>query len=296
MMRFTLGFIVGLVGGAVAVFLLLSAVETAKRRQLQKRIDAIQAELNEQQRQTEKLRGKLETMSREMVALGRERQTLEGKVAALREENRRLKEALASAAKQRKTSFQPSGGGTKFMRGAVAAAIKGLFTGQSVPRKAVDELGLSAPEKMALEEALKDEANRMTAALTDFAKRKGLKIPPKSDLFSVVATCFRACSEEFRKLQTDLSAEDLLALQTGKKRLSDFLGKKSVLVELAKLLAKERYKTHKLLERDLPAKTMRKLRETYLRIDVFKFLRRTPDGKEWPLTLNFYRQGIEPDE
>ena len=296
MLRFTGGFVLGLIGGALAVFVFFLTNETAKRRRLQGNLHALEEKLAQQRSDAQKLRKKVDELTNAVDSLTAENDKLMKLNAALRDENKGLKERLAklqeTPQKSRTTGKQRSG--EKFIQSAAAASLKGLFTGEPVPQKTADELGLSVPEKLALEDALKDEARRMESVLRGFAAEKKLTVPENADLATVVGICFRACAGEFKKLQGSLTAEDFTALQTGKKRLSDILGKDSVLVSLGRLLAGERAKTLKLLERDLRQDVMEKLRRTYLRVDVFKFKTRAADGSEWPMTLNFYKQGIEP--
>jgi len=296
MLRFTGGFVLGLIGGALAVFLLLLTTETTKRRRLQEKLHALEGKLALQRSDSQKLRKKVDELTNAVDSLTAENDKLMKQNTALREENRTLNERIVklqkSSRKSGTTGKQRSG--DRFIRGAAAASIKGLFTGEPVPQSAVDELGLSVPEKLALEDALKDEAKRMRSALREFAAEKKLTVPENADLAAVVSICLRACAGEFKKLQSSLTAEDLTALQTGKKQLSDVLGKDSVLVRLGGLLAGERAETLKLLERDMRRDVMEKLQRTYLRIDVFKFKMRAADGNEWPITLNLYKQGIEP--
>ena len=296
MLRFTGGFVAGLIGGALAVFLLLLTTETAKRRQLQQKMRTLEKRLALQKTSAQKLHRKVEQLTSAVDSLTAENNRLMKENTVLRKKNRMLTERFARLQKETRKGGGKvvQRGGEKFIRGAAAAAIKGLLTGEPVPQSAADELRLSPAEKLALEDALKDEARRMKSALSEFASKQKLSVGEDVDLATIVGICFRACAGEFKKLHSSLTPEDLTALQTGKKRLSDILGKDSVLVSLGRVLAGERAKTLRLLERDLRQDVMGKLRRVYLRIDVFKFKMKAADGSELPMTLNFYRQGIEP--
>ena len=288
--RFTAGVIVGvLIGAFASVYFALresyvregmekKAEEKAaeKTATLRERVAALEDELEAKAKECAAVRKELERERAAVASAGEEAAALKERVAALEKENAALKKKLAES-EARATQPAPADEAVqKRMKTLQKAVWEGLVIGESLPEKVVEDLGVTDVEKRILEEALKDEKARMRQALLEFMEKdmerdvSGLK--GKSDAEVMAALFDEKMMAELKTFyQERLKPEEMRKVLKGEKDLLEMLGRDSFLAKLGYRLWKQRKRTLSDLERDMSPEAMRKLREVYLRGDVFIF-------------------------
>ncbi|MCX7702768.1 MAG: hypothetical protein N2234_01505 [Planctomycetota bacterium] len=285
------------VGIGVALAVLMAAVFYSvllerRMRESEAEAEVAKKEVSRQAEILEELRKRLDSMTRERDELFLRNLELEAKKSELGEaleaaktELAKIKEALAKGEFTVKSPSKPPVQETakteeekkweEEMKRLTEIFTKALTIGEEVPEEAAKDLDLTEGQRLSLNDVLKDESGRMREALKGFLK-ENVKIASeeveKMDFAKLVMSALTAITEDIQNLQK--LSEDKEAAQKmmeGRFDLVEFLGKESPTVRLGYALYKQRKKTQEEMRRFLTEEQTKKVNETYLREDIYKF-------------------------
>jgi|GEM_PF-5445597 len=286
---FFVGVIVGAIITAVVAASLYFNLMQKKAREAESKVTLLENEIKNKEKEA---KDSLEKVIAERDNLRREVEDLKAENSHLEEEAKKRAEQLAELKRvlddiKKKTASEPENAPVdektaeeQKRMGELQKRIKeimekSLVIGNELPDSVVKDLDLSETQRLAVNDALKDEASRMSGALKEFIKNNS-KIAPdevdKMDFAKLVINAVTAIMDDVSKLQKIGEDKELAQkAMEGKFDLIEYLGKNSPTVKLGYALYKERRKTIDEISRHLTSEQTKKINETYLRDDIYTF-------------------------
>jgi hypothetical protein len=286
---FFVGVIVGAIITAVVVASLYFNLMQKKAREAESKVTLLENEIKNKEKEAKDSLGKViaerDNLRREVEDLKAENSHLEEEAKKRAEQLAELKRVLDDIKK--KTASEPENAPVdektaeeqkrmgELQKRIMEIMEKSLVIGNELSDSVVKDLDLSETQRLAVNDALKDEASRMSGALKEFIKNNS-KIAPdevdKMDFAKLVMNAVTAIMDDVSKLQKIGEDKELAQkAMEGKFDLIEYLGKNSPTVKLGYALYKERRKTIDEISRHLTSEQTKKINETYLRDDIYTF-------------------------
>ncbi len=236
----------------------------AGKVELENKIDSLEEELDEVK--NENAEAKIELAETKMIIA---RQKLDEALAAApkpKPEQEQEKELTEEEKKKEREK--------KELVNAIELLQRVNKIGDSLSETAIKDLGLNKEQVEDVNAVLKDEGERMTERLREFAAElvdgktaEDFKDKNGVQISMEIQSYFM---DDLKKLMA-LPPEKQAALQTGEKHVVEFLPKDSRLVRIIKVFYDERQATYRSLGSTMDEKTEAKFKEKYLQSGTFIF-------------------------